>query len=110
MYKTLEAQTDLRIHPHTVHNVRGTHPWLFWGPLDKNVGVPIAHCGVLRAQLFKQHIIDSPRYTCVQTYDDPALAESFVLSHIVESAYAQGWVCMSHGTGASGVPHTACCT
>ena len=91
MYRTLEAQTDVRIHPHAVHNVRGTHQWLSSGPLDKNVDVPIAHGGVLRTQLFKQHIKDSPRYTCVQTYDDPALAESLVLCHIVESAYAQGW-------------------
>ena len=27
----------------------------------------------------------------MQTYDDPALAESYVLSHIVDSADAQGW-------------------
>ena len=90
IYRGLEASADPRIHPETVRDVRNAHPWLSWGPLDKNAAVLVAHCGVLRPRFFTEHFNDSPRYTALQSYADPTLAQSYVLCHIAESAFEQG--------------------
>ena len=110
MYRELEANADPRVHRQSVHDVRIAHPWLSWGPLDKNAGVPVAHCGVLRARLFTEHFIDSPRDTVLKSYDNHTLAQSYALCHIAERAFEQGWGPMYPAIGAAVVPHTACYT
>ena len=67
MYREQEASADPGIHPQTVRDVRNAHPWLSWGRPNTNAGVPVAHCGVLRARLPTEHFIESPRYTVLRS-------------------------------------------
>ena len=90
IFEQLLHDADARILPQHVAAIRNKHQCLHWGPLDKKTGHTVGACSVVRAQLFEQHFLLSPRYQVLHEFDSVQEASSLILSNLAEMASQLG--------------------
>ena len=78
--------SDAHLLPHNIATVRDKHPFILWGPLDKNNGHAVGACIAWRAQLFEIHLAEGPRYQLLYEFHTTVEACTFIVSNIVELA------------------------
>mmetsp|Transcript_4530 Transcript_4530/g.8056 ORF Transcript_4530/g.8056 Transcript_4530/m.8056 type:complete len:815 (-) Transcript_4530:524-2968(-) len=90
LFNSFSQSCNPIISPQIISSLKNKYESFEWGYRDKNTGAAFGYCKKFKAIVFHEHLLSSPRYQLVCSFNDPKHASNFVLSSIREKAIEYG--------------------